>query len=553
MKKLTTVFAVVALFAHNLRAQSTYLPTDADGYHLLERYIVLHPDSLPFQTTIKPFNRELANRVANVIGANPMNARDSFNYRFLKKDNWNVLSKDERANWKMNHSKWKDFYTYESSLFSVEEEDFTLSVNPVLCFDMGYDKDSSEQVFRNTRGVEVRGNIADKISFYSFVSENQFRYPPAYEEWMNARSVVPGAGFIKPFGSRAKDFFVARGYFVVRPIKQITMQFGHDRNFIGNGYRSMILSDFSKENLSLKIRWKFWRVEYMNLFSQYTDGTGKGSVKKYGAFHYLNLNVIPGKLDIGAFEHVVFARTGGYEINYMNPIIFYRAVEHGLNSTDNALLGGDFRFIPRKGVMVYGQFVLDEFHKKEMFARSHAWVNKWASQFGVKYFNVLKVQNLDLQVESNVARPYTYTHFLVSQNYTNYNQSLAHPVGTNFRELLAVAYYQIKPRWNLSVKYFHIMHGADSTISATTTHFGGEILNDYYNRAKDDNVKIGSGLKEHIQILDLTCSYQFYHRTFLDFRIVKQSNVRQSPLISNSSFVFYLCLRMNVDRTSLDF
>ena len=77
--------------------------------------------------------------------------------------------------------------------------------------------------------------------------------------------------------------------------------------------------------------------------------------------------------------------------------------------------------------------MLDEFTAKEMFANNGYWANKYGIQLGGKYFDAFGVRNLDLQAELNMVRPYTYSHYDSTSNYTHYNQPLAHPLGADFR------------------------------------------------------------------------------------------------------------------------
>ena len=46
---------------------------------------------------------------------------------------------------------------------------------------------------------------------------------------------------------------------------------------------------------------------------------------------------------------------------YLNPIIFLRPVEYSLNSSDNALMGLNWKFKSTNNSHIYGQFVIDEF------------------------------------------------------------------------------------------------------------------------------------------------------------------------------------------------
>jgi hypothetical protein len=100
------------------------------------------------------------------------------------------------------------------------------------------------------------------------------------------------------------------------------------------------------------------------------------------------------------------------------------------------VLGADIKWNFLNRFSLYGQLVLDEFTKDKMFGRTKDWANKWAYQLGLKYINVAGINNLDAQFEINQVRPYVYQHRYKSQNWIHYNQSLAHPLGANFREML---------------------------------------------------------------------------------------------------------------------
>jgi hypothetical protein len=538
-------------------SQVSFHSLNNDYYHVLDRYTITRTDS-QFCTSIKPFNREstFQYRAQNQL----VSSADRFNFELISVDNWDVLPVIDPGYYVIQkRPAWNIFYRKPASLFSVDREDFQLVVNPALGFEGGQENGTS--FYRNTRGVELRGSIDNKVGFYSFISENQFRYPSFYSDEIEAKGVIPGAGFIKPFGANGYDFFVARGYLTFKATKHINVQFGHDNNFIGNGYRSLILSDFAKENLSLKFHTSIWRFNYMNLFSELTDYQDRsisGTRKKYAAFHYLNINVLPGKLNIGLFENIVFARNDsnqqqGYEVNYLNPIIFYRAVEHGLNSSDNSIVGMDWKWNFLNKFSFYGQFVLDEFHKNELFNRTGSWVNKWAFQSGLKWINAANIRNLDVQVELNRVRPYVYTHFKTDQTWSHHDQSMAHPLGANFKEAVSIIRYQPIKRLNLVAKVISAIHGADSTYDANTTHFGGNVLATYDNRPKDTGISIGDGLQRDISILSLRASYMLYYRTWLDLRVIHRVEKSDDPLPDYNSTLFMIGLRMNLAPQQYDY
>ena len=66
----------------------------------------------------------------------------------------------------------------------------------------------------------------------------------------------------------AYDYFDARGYITFNATKYIDIQFGYDKNFIGNGYRSLFLSDCGNSYLFLKLNTRIWKFNYQNLFME---------------------------------------------------------------------------------------------------------------------------------------------------------------------------------------------------------------------------------------------------------------------------------------------
>ena len=571
IRQFVILLVILVLGSSFTKAQSTYLPINSFTNYYMDR-LDLSGNSNGYNTSLKPYTRK---DVSEKLDVGMLNwkwdgieyiADDNFEFLDFNYDTSKIVE-GAPYQWRpflIKNTTWRNFkkkiYTTPSALYSVKEKDLILSINPVLSFSGGKDFNNSTSTFQNTRGIEVRGSIDNKVGFYSYLTENQFRFPNYYKQIIDSTGVIPGNGFHKPFGSHAHDFFMARGYITVSPTKHIGMQFGHVRNFIGNGYRRLILSNFSNPYLFLKINTKIWRFNYQNLLTQLTDFTsqsadGKGVKPKYFVNHYLGIKLFK-TLNIGFFESVVYDRSdsihkGSFDINYLNPVIFYRAIEHNLNSSDNVIVGMDWKWNFKKRFSFYGQFVLDEFIKNEMIKRTGSWVNKFGVQTGLKYINAFTINGLDLQVEYNLVRPYTYTHFKQSQNYVNYNQALAHPFWANFKEAIFIAKYQ--PFYNLFIEtgFIYVMKGLDS--NSSTKHFGGNILTTYENRPNEKGLKIGQGVKTNYSIFFFNASYMLYHNLWIDAR----ANIRavKSDLAkyqSNTNW-FQLGLRMNLDMRNYDF
>lgn len=380
--------------------------------------------------------------------------------------------------WNVNLPK-KKFYSsrvgkkiFSEHLLQIDNKDYSLYLDPLFGFSGGQDQFTGRNTYDNSRGIQVMGSIGKSVSFYTSFWENQSVFVNYVDSFVRKNNVVPGQGRVKPFGDGGFDYAYATGYVSIQPSKFFNLQFGNDKQFIGDGYRSLLLSDNAFNYPFAKITTQFWRLQYTNLFLAWQNignasNSGVGGYKqKFGTIHHLSYNVMQG-LNIGLFEGIVWQggdTTGmrrGFDPNYLNPIIFYRPVEFSRGSPDNVLIGLNFKAKLFKKYMFYGQLLLDEFSLKEVKARNGWWANKQAFQLGYSFFNLFGIKNLNWQNELNVARPYTYGHFTAEQSYTHYAQPLAHPLGANFIENVQFLRYHYR-RFGIEAKVLMAQYGADS-------------------------------------------------------------------------------------------
>jgi len=275
--------------------------------------------------------------------------------------------------------------------------------------------------------------------------------------------------------------------------------------------------------------------------------------EKFVAYHHASFN-IGKKLNIGVFESVVFSpkdsvNDNTFDLSYLNPVIFYRAIEQQFGSSDNALLGLDVKWNALRGVSFYGQLVLDEFLLNEIKAGNGWWANKFALQAGAKYIDALGVSNLDVQLEFNVVRPYTYSHYSQYGSYSNYRQSLAHPLGANFSEWVCIIRYQPIPKLNLVAKTFYAETGRDDTAE----NWGGNMLKNSTTRQQEYNNTIGQGNSNTILFADFTASYMLKHNLFIDVKQVVRQSKSDLVLFNSNTSLTSLALRWNIAQRPYDF
>jgi hypothetical protein len=580
-------------------AQSPFVPLNADYYHLIDRYEIRQGHwAEGFHSTTKPYNRQSVVQLTDSLLAHPapdFSDTDYFNLNYLRDDSWewvkDPVNDSTRQNLFTRHLQapaapgdsrkplFGVFYKKKSDFYNLQSPDFDLHVSPVVNFGIGIDNTTglpdntsalNQQTFINTRGLEIRGSIAKKIGFYSYFADNQAIYPyyindqsRLYLRSGQTAGYAPGESFSKPFGAggRGTDFLTARGYFTFNIAKIINLQFGHDRNFIGNGFRSLLLSDNAAPYLFLKLTTRLGKnIQYTNLFTELQNtqalvaNVNMLNPNKYAAMHHLSINISP-KFNLGVFEAELFSRDR-LELNYLNPIIFYRFVESYRGSTDNAMIGLDFKANLATHFLFYTQFLLDEFVLKDILSGNGSYTNKFAFQLGGKYIDVLNVPNLDLQVEMNLARPYTYSHkatpdlgITASQaNYVHYSQPMAHPLGANFMEGIGIVRYQNK-RLSGTGTFSVMMYGTDPP----GRNYGGNILLDYETNFRDYGNFIGQGRKTIATYADLRASYMIKHNVFLEGRLLYRFQDSQYRPDSYTDRTASIALRWNVPYRSLVF
>lgn len=568
------VLFIVSTIATGVSGQSTNASLNEEYYHKIDRYeIKSGVITKELFTSVKPYKRSAIVAMLDSLQLKEnvfQSPSDQFNLEYLRNDNW------EWSQSQTNESKTpilKTLFRKKSDLYHVEEPDFDLHINPVLYVGMGKDSRSNSSLFINTRGVEIRGMIDKKIGFYTYLSDNQARLPMYATEFSSLYGyyTVPHQGFWKDFKNGGVDFFEARAYIDFNISKHIYMQFGHDRTNIGNGFRSLIMSDFAPPSQFLRANLKIWKLNYLFQMNRMTasfpsspTGASAGThyPEKYVAFHHLSMN-LGKKFNIGVFESVVFSpqdsiNGGTFELNYLNPVIFYRSIEQQNGSSDNAIVGLDWKWIVAKRLSLYGQFVLDEFVLNNITSGNGWWANKFAIQGGLKYIDVAGINNLDLQMEANVVRPFTYSHANFYTSYTNYLQPMAHPLGANFYELAAIIRYQPIPRLNVTVKSFYVKTGRDETVDGMAVdlpyvNWGGDINKSYTTRQQEFNNKIAQGYDNTIMFTDVMASYMFRHNFFIDLKGTFRSSKSPKAAFDNNSTVTSIALRWNIASRLYDF
>jgi hypothetical protein len=269
-------------------AQSTFLTPGSKDVHFVDRMEIKQQRNTNLNfSSVRPFNRKYIVEQVEFIDSARLGYADSATHRDKYVD-WNSqdltdLDEYNLTSFLMSNTEWvtgpkkeflskrpflKTFYKTKPNFLEVKTNNFFLAVNPVFQYAMGVETGYNKPIYLNSKGVTARGTIGKKIGFSTYLTDNQERGPQFFQQQVSTLRAVPGVGFYKPFKTSGYDYFDARGYITVKAGGAIDVQFGYDKNFIGNGYRSLFLSDWGNSNLFLKLNTRIWKINYQNLFME---------------------------------------------------------------------------------------------------------------------------------------------------------------------------------------------------------------------------------------------------------------------------------------------
>lgn len=432
----------------NLSAQQLYIPLNKQLLNSYESR--LNRKGINFHTSFKPY----------IVSSLPNSCDNDTIYSYIV-----ATQKTKKfLPWVYNHIVNENF-------LSIKDDDFRIAINPYVDFELGKDFNWDKTTYINSRGAIISGDIGNKFSFETYYSENQSLLPRYITNFVIDSNVVPGQGRAIGFkNDRSYDYASGSGYISYTPSKHFNFQFGQNKIFIGDGYRSLILSDNSSSYPLLRITTNAGAIQYTNMWAQMIDKRensqlGVGFRRKFLALHHLSF-LIGKSVELGLFEAIVWQAQDstsyrGFDLNYLNPIIYYHSVQWNLGSPDNSLIGFNFKWKISNKLSFYNQFLLDDFDLAKSKGKKGFYRNKYAYQLGLKCFDVFGLKGLFIQAEYNEVWPYTYAHKISVMNYAHYNQPLANPLGANFRESLLLLQYNFH-RWFAGVEIMYVLTGIDS-------------------------------------------------------------------------------------------
>ena len=421
MKKLFTCI-VLFLLVCSAKAQLMYQPYSYQFYQKLDNS-VYSPNS-HLHTSLKPY----------LIG-------DSSSVRPLY-DSLLMLKADQTG------KSWLYRKLFRQHLIEVNDKEYTFYADYLPDLQIGREFKDSKTVWMNTRGYQLGGTIGSKFFFYTSGYENQGKFAGYETDYINSVGMIPGQAFDKSYGKDTKDWSQTTALIGYTPSKSISIELGQDKTFIGDGYRSVLLSDYAaaypllrfKADLGSRVQymamWTYMEDQYAMQFNSFTNNR-----RKWGAFHYIDWN-ITNRVSIGFFNALIAEEANdlgqyhGFDPNYVNPIFFVSSLGASKPAPDHTLFGFNGSYKVLNKTTIYGQFLYDQ-GSPAGGSSTYAW------QVGFRGSDLFQVSKLNYLFEYNTSKPGTYASQYPIVNYTQFSESLADPLGSDFKEAVGIVNYSV--------------------------------------------------------------------------------------------------------------
>lgn len=488
MKKIFTCVILLFLISGVVRAQSVYQPYSYQFYQKLDADV--YSTKTRLHSSLKPFFVD-----------------DS-----LVKHHYDSL---------MNLGGLKGkFFTQHQ--IDVQGKGYTFYTDLLPDFNLSRDFSGKRNTNSGSLGLQVGGTVGNKLSYNVSAYENRAVLPEYLSTYTNQVGIIPGQAYAALYGNEYRWSYIT-ALVSYTPNKYLNITAGRDKTFIGDGYRSELLSDYASPYPFFKLTATLGNVRYMAMWAYFNDPLSVkvdgGDRKKYGVFHYLDWNV-SNRLSLGFFDAIIWpakddlGHQRGFDFTYINPVIFLRPLEATNGSPDNALIGFTGKYKLTDGITAYGQFALDEFEAKNFFSSNGSSRNKYGWQLGLRGANLFNVSGLNYLLETNNVKPYTYSERSSIVNYSENGEPLAHPWGANFREVVGLLNYSYK-RFDFSGELDYGHYGLDMN----NLNYGKDIFQQYVDPARAFGNYTGQGLTTNMVYVEGKVAYLLNPKYNLRFEL----------------------------------
>ncbi len=509
---LTVVFILTLIASPSL---ATDVRLSDPVYPFLERADVLGYLYKPLPGS-KPYTRvDVAQHLIAIIDHRDQLSRvdrDQLEYfRYQFRDELRYLGEstdpDYRSFWEKweGRPEWLFPNGYDMLYFEGDDSDWTIAMNPTVKGEY-YDRLPAavgDEVI-STRVVANGGVLRFRSgpwSAFGAVADNHIVMDPAIVDSVRYPYDVSGPTGHSP---ELLDFYDTEAE-VAYQSEHVLVHLGKGRQRWGDGNTGgLLINDYSLPYTHFRFVGNWGPFRYTNVQARLQTeprivqdfyrvegigGTRNLYAQKWYSAQRFEFNVHR-NFRFAFFEQVIYGERG-FDVEYLNPLIFIQGQEHYTGDPDNMMLGGDFRWLAFNRAIFHLQILFDEFVFADLGSDDYS--NKWAYLAGVKWMDAFNVRNSQLFVEYVRIRPYVYSHKFQINRATHLSANLGYGIPPNSDNFVVGWRQQVARGAAVTVHVRGYRHGANPEGIV----IGGDVYHsDHDNLAVRDSVPFLTGDKE---------------------------------------------------------
>ena len=454
MKKLTIILLLLISFGTS--GQVVYESVQRTNiYDFLDE--LANEKLIDINSVVKPYARTfIAEKLQEALDQkDQLNKRQIQEIEFYMKDYRFELVYNTKGMKPLNIFPKKDHIASSLDPMAITYRDSLIAFSLRPIWGIEYFINSNESAFHRWGGVEGFGYIGKNIGVYTSLRDNHENVRLTAPVYFNQRLGAPVKGSMKG----GIDYSEARGGLMYSwkwgAIGIVKDQLIWGNNYYGSNILSGRTPSFAQIKLQLKpVRWfEFnyihgWLVsDVIDSTHSYWDGDTYREVM-HSKFIAANMfTFIPFRhLNISLGNSIIYSDIG-VQAAYLIPFLFYKSVDHTLNSTNNyagqnAQMFFDISSRNIKHLHLFFTFFVDEFSINRV---TNSEVHNFLSYKGGFRLSNWPAQNLSLIAEYTYTLPMTYQHRISTTTFESNSYNLGHYMRDNSQDLyLALIYKPIR-------------------------------------------------------------------------------------------------------------
>lgn len=479
MKKILPVLFLI--YPIIIFSQGTYVPVDNDVYPFLSRMKTIGVNDNYYSESLPLTRNKVAELLLNIWDKRErLNSTDkSFLNYFLTEFGYEAFGSLEKYESLFTDSDFDFLSDREKYMLAYsKEKEFSIFVQSHLFFRRNLFKENNA-IYNATLG-EIGGRV-----YGSFIDALGFEIDGRNGLLKGNKTAALAEKDLKYnfklFEKEESSFFDRAYGYIAYEHPNINVKIGSDRQIIGYGINKLILGDNSPnfDYLSLRLNYKSFQFDYTHgwmLGKKYRSTVSDRGYQitfepKNFVHHRISFSTFK-NLRLGFGESVIYANRI-VDFAYINPFNFYKSTEHSLQDRDNTLLYLDAEYIPFSEVKLYSTFLIDDVDFSKL---GSGWFgNQFAYNIGADVVQPFETLPLHFGIEYIRIEPYTYTHRLIENNYSNYSYPLASELQPNSDRITFVIKIFPSPKVNFTASASYQRHGKNYNENLNLINVGGEL------------------------------------------------------------------------------